>query len=300
MVSASATPRVMGAISARSRSRVAGMLRREWVLVVAGAVLLVVALFAILDPVIVPVDLGFTDLANSFAPPAWAGGTWTHPLGTDNLGHDTLSQLAYGARSSLVVAVAAAFGAGVIGTAVGLISGYLGGVLDGIVSQLAAAQLALPLIFVAIAIAMVLGPSQLTVIIAISFANWVPFARVVRAETMVLRESDFVSLARLSGSSTPRLLARHILPNTRRSIIVLATQAFGEGILMESSLGYLGLGVQPPDVSLGLMIANAQIYISSDPRLIIAPVVLLAAAALSANLVGDRVNDLFDPMNVGR
>ncbi len=284
----------------RPRRSFLGFARREPALVAACSWLLLVALFAILQPVIAPRDLVLTDLANSYFPPVWLGGAWDHPLGTDNLGRDVVSQLAHGVRSSLVVAATAAFGAGLLGAAIGLLSGYFGGFIDSIVSQLVAAQLALPLIFVAVAVAMALGPSQVTVIVAIALSNWVPFARVVRSEVVVLRESDFVALAKVSGATTTRLLSRHILPNAQRSIVVLMTQSFGEGILIESSLGYLGLGVQPPNVSLGLMISNAQVYISSYPLLIIIPVVLLASIALASNIAGDRANDAFDPLNARR
>jgi peptide/nickel transport system permease protein len=264
--------------------------------VVAATLLTGVALMAILAPLLARQDLGLVDLSRTLLPPAWAGGgSWAHPLGTDQLGRDILGRVAYGARISLVVAMASALMACLFGTLVGLLSGYFEGWIDVIAARVIEAQLSLPVILVALAIVIAVGPSLQTVILAIAISSWVPYARVVRSEVLVLKRSDFVALSVVTGLRSATILRRHILPNVLPSVIILASLNFSHAIIYESSLSYLALGVQPPLVSWGQMIAQSRIYLASAPWLVLAPALTLAVTALSANILGDALRDRLDP-----
>jgi peptide/nickel transport system permease protein len=196
---------------------------------------------------------------------------------------------------SLLVALTAALAASLIGTVVGLISGYSEGWGDIVLSRVIEAQLSLPVILVALSIAISLGPSFRTTVLAIAITSWVPYARVVRSEVLVLKRSDFTALAIVTGLRSSKILWRHILPNVLPSVVVLATQNFGQAIVYEAGLSFLGIGVQPPDVSWGLMIAQSYLYIISVPWLVLAPAFALALTALSTNLLGDIIRDRLDP-----
>jgi peptide/nickel transport system permease protein len=264
--------------------------------VAAVAVLAGVVLAAIVRPWLDPEPLGRVDLGRTFLPPVWSlQGTWSHPLGTDQLGRDIFTRLAYGARLSLLVAVTAAGLSAIVGTLVGLLTGYFEGWIDVVAARLIEAQLSLPLILVALAMVVGFGTSVPTLIAAIAISTWVPYARVVRSEVLVLKRSDFVALSIVTGLRHPTILWRHILPNVLPSVIVLASQNFGQAIIYEASLSYLGLAVQPPGVSWGLMIAQARIFLSSQAWLVLAPALALAVTALAANVLGDLVRDRLDP-----
>jgi len=196
---------------------------------------------------------------------------------------------------SLLVAVSSVFLASSIGTLVGLISGYFEGWIDVVAARIIEAQLSLPLILVALAIVIALGSSFQTVVLAIALSSWVPFARIVRSEVLVLKHHDFVDLAVVAGLGGPAIIRRHILPNVLPSVVVLASQNFGQAIIYEASLSYLSLGVQPPQVSWGFMIAQSRIYLASVPLLVLAPAVTLAVTALSANILCDLLRDRLDP-----
>jgi peptide/nickel transport system permease protein len=189
----------------------------------------------------------------------------------------------------------AALAASLIGTVVGLISGYSEGWGDIVLSRVIEAQLSLPVILVALSIAISLGPSFRTTVLAIAITSWVPYARVVRSEVLVLKRSDFTALAIVTGLRSSKILWRHILPNVLPSVVVLATQNFGHAIVYEAGLSFLGIGVQPPDVSWGLMIGQSYLYIISVPWLVLAPAFALALTALSTNLLGDIIRDRLDP-----
>jgi peptide/nickel transport system permease protein len=274
----------------------AGARRVPALAVAAIAVLAAVVVAALVRPWVDPEPLGRVDLGRTFLPPIWSeGGTWRHPLGTDQLGRDVFTRLAYGARLSLLVAVTAAGLSAIVGTAVGLLTGYFEGWIDVVASRVIEAQLSLPLILVALALVVGFGASVPTLIAAIAISTWVPYARVVRSEVLVLRRSDFVALSIVTGLRPPTILWRHVLPNVLPSVIVLASQSFGQAIIYEASLSYLGLAVQPPGVSWGLMIAQARIFLSSRAWLVLAPALALAVTALAANILGDLVRDRLDP-----
>jgi peptide/nickel transport system permease protein len=275
---------------------VAGVARNT-VANVAIAELAAVILLAIFAPVVSPQRLGYQqiDLSHVLAPPVWGGGTWARPLGTDQLGRDVFTLLAYGARTSMTVAICVVLIGSTIGTLTGLLAGYYGGWLDAVVSRLAETQLSLPLMVVGLVIVVALGPSLVTIVAVIVFVSWVSYARVVRAETLVLRETDFVALSIVAGARWYHILYRDLLPNIRSSVIVLASLNFGSAILDEAALSYLGLGIQPPQSSWGLMVNTYRIYITSDPGLVFFPAAILAVTALSANVLGDFLRERLDP-----
>jgi peptide/nickel transport system permease protein len=225
----------------------------------------------------------------------WDGGTISHVLGTDNLGRDLLERLAYGARVSLLVGIASTVLASLIGSIIGLLAGYVGGWLDAVLARIIDAQLCFPTILLGLSFAAFLPPSLYVIVLAISLSIWPMYARVVRAEVLVVRQSDFVALAIAGGMRRAAIMRRHILPNVLPMVVVLASQNFGLAVIYEAALSYLGIGVQPPATSLGLMIADGQVYLTSNPWVVFAPVIVLASISLAVNVLGDRLRDAFDP-----
>lgn len=263
---------------------------------ICGIVLVVAVIAAVFGPLLVGSHSATEiNLAETFRPPVWDGGSWSQPLGTDNLGRDQVARLVAGARVSMLVGALSVLFAGVVGVAMGVISGYAGRWPDAVVSRIIDAQLSLPLIIVALGAVVALGPSLATVVFVISVTAWVPYAKVIRSEVLSIRERDYIALARVAGLRPARIVVRHVLVNVRSTAIVLGTLDFGRAIVTESGMSFLGLGVQPPQVSWGLMIADAQAYISSHPGLILIPSALLVAVALAANILGDWLRDRLDP-----
>ncbi len=219
---------------------------------------LVVAV-ALLAPLLAPHAYDDQDLSRSLLPPAWmAGADLSFPLGTDYQGRDLLSRLMFGARTSLTVGVSAALLAGLIGVPLGLAAGFLGGWVDDLIMRVADAQLAFPPIVLAVGVLAVTGPSLPAVVVLLGIIGWVQFARVVRAQTLSLREREFVAAARVVGAGSARILFRHVLPNTLGPVLVIATVNVSSMILTEASLSFLGLGVRPPTPAWGSMLSEAR------------------------------------------
>jgi len=254
----------------------------------AVAIVVALALIAIVVPLVSSEPPGSVHLERTVQSPVFSGGQWAHPLGTDDLGRDVLLQLAHALRVSALVAVVSVALAGTGGALLGLISGYRGGWIDFVVGRLTEAQMALPLLVVAMTLVISLGPSLSTLVLAIALSGWVPFARLVRSETLALREREFVTLARLSGVRNWTIIMRHLLPNVVPTTLILATQQVAVAVIEESSLSFLGLGVQPPQTSLGLMIGQTRVHMQSDPWLPLIPVLALVVLALAVNLIGDQ------------
>jgi peptide/nickel transport system permease protein len=234
-------------------------------------------------------------LNQAFRPPVWDGGTISHVFGTDQLGRDLLQRLAYGARVSLLVGLASTIVASLIGVTIGLLAGYVGGWLDAVLARVADAQLCFPAILLGLSFAAFLPPSLYVIVLAIALSTWPMYTRVVRAEVLVVRQSDFVALAIAGGMRRGAIMRRHILPNVLPIVVVLASQNFGLAVIYEAALSYLGVGVQPPGTSLGLMISDGQVYLTSNPWVVFAPVIVLASISLAVNVLGDRLRDVFDP-----
>ncbi|HEV8306651.1 MAG TPA: ABC transporter permease [Methylomirabilota bacterium] len=261
----------------------------------AVVVLVALTLVASGAPVLAPHDPFAQNLDGRLAPPAWAGGTPTHWLGTDQLGRDILSRLIFGARVSLIVALMAVVIAGVTGVVMGLLAGYYGGLVDEVLMRLADLRMALPFILLVIALIAVFGPSLVLVIAILGLTGWVAYARVLRAEVLSLREREFVVAARALGATDLRLVFRHILPNGIASAIVIASLELAQMIVVESSLSFLGLGVQPPTPSWGNMLGEGRDYVQSKWWLATFPGLAIALTTVSVNLVGDWLRDRLDP-----
>jgi peptide/nickel transport system permease protein len=245
---------------------------------------------------IAPHDPNGLDLGSAFKPPSWLeGGSIDYLLGTDNLGRDIFSRIIAGARISLEVAIYAIVISGGIGALIGMIAGYFGKSVDAIIMRLVDIQMSIPSLALALVIATVLSPSLTTVIVVISITYWTWYARIIRGEILSLKERDYVALARIAGCSTATIFARHLLPNILNTLLVLASLQVGQVIIFEASLSFLGLGIQSPDVSWGLMLADARNYITNAWWAITLPGVAIMLTCLSANLIGDWLRDTLDP-----
>ncbi len=218
-----------------------------------------------------------------------------HPLGTDDLGRDTLARIAQGARVSMQAGVLATLLAMAVGVPLGLIAGYYRGWADLVISRMTDLLLAFPFLILAVGMAAILGPSLRNVIIALGISALPSFIRVTRGEVLGLREQDYVAGAVADGAGDARILRRYILPNALSPLLVQATVTVPEAIIGESVLSFLGLGVQPPTPSWGTMLSAAQGFLSQAPLLAVFPGVAIALAALSFNLVGDGLRDTLDP-----
>jgi peptide/nickel transport system permease protein len=262
-----------------------------------GATLLgAIVVLALLAPVLAPEDPYAQDLARRLIPPVWyAKGTWTHVFGTDNLGRDYLSRTIYGARVSLLIGFSVMVISGLIGTALGLTAGYFGGRVDMAVTFLTTVRLAMPLILVALAVVATIGGSLLVVVCVLGLLKWDRFAVVMRAATQQVRALDYVAAAECVGASTPRIMLGEILPNVAPQLFVVATIEAASAILLEAALSFLGLGVQPPLPSWGLMIAEAKSYMFFSFWLIAIPGTALAILVLAINIVGDGIRDVAAP-----
>jgi peptide/nickel transport system permease protein len=251
---------------------------------------------ALLAPVLGPHDPLDQDIARRLLPPAWfAGGSPEHFLGTDQLGRDILSRIIYGSRISLLIGLLSVALSLPIGVCVGLVAGYFGGRLDDVIMRLADVQLAFPFILLAITIAGVLGPSPRNVILILAIGGWVVYARLARGQVLSLREKEFVEAARGLGLGHGRILLRHVLPNVLTPIIVVATFSVAQMILLESSLSFLGLGVQPPTPSWGGMLNDGRAYITIAWWLMTFPGAAIMLTVLGINFLGDWLRDLLDP-----
>jgi peptide/nickel transport system permease protein len=261
-----------------------------------GLIILAVAVAAILAPLITHYDPAAQNLAERFVPPMWAEkGSLAHMLGTDNLGRDYLARLLYGARISLIIGLLTVLISGTIGTALGVAAGYWGGWIDLVVNFVVTIRLTLPVVLVALVVVALVGSSLLLMILVIGLLLWYRFAIVVRSATQQLAQREFIIAARAIGSSTPRTLFREILPNVAGPLIVISSIEFAHAILLEATLSFLGLGVQPPQVSWGLMVAEAKSQLLFRPWMVAIPGVALVLLIFAVNLVGDAVRDATTP-----
>jgi len=264
---------------------------------VGAGLLLLIGLIALLAPWLAPHDPYAQDLANRSLPPFWntERGGWLHPLGTDPLGRDYLSRLMYGARISLLIGLSVALISGLIGTTMGLLAGYFGGKMDLAVTFLVTTRLAMPVILVALATVAMIGGSLWVVIVVLGLLKWDRFAVVMRSATQQVRSLDYVAAAQSAGASTTRILLGEVLPNVVPQLIVVATLEAASAILLEAALSFLGLGVQPPLPSWGLMISEAKAYMFFSFWLIAIPGTALALLIFAINLAGDGLHDLLSP-----
>jgi peptide/nickel transport system permease protein len=271
--------------------------RRTRRLVAAGG-LFVLALVAVAlaAPWLSPQDPTRQSLRGRLAAPTREGADGrAHVLGTDHLGRDVLSRVIWGARVSLLVGFAAVVVGGLIGATLGLVAGYRGGWLDSVIMTLADAQLAFPFILLSIGIIAVLGPSFPTLILVIGLSGWMSYARVLRSQVLVLRSREFVDAIQALGGSVGRVVVRHILPNVLSSLVVIATLELARAIVLEATLSFLGLGVQPPTPSWGGMVQEGREYLDSAWWISTYPGLVLMLTSLVVSRTGDWLRDLLDP-----
>jgi peptide/nickel transport system permease protein len=264
----------------------------------ATVILLGVILMAVFAPLLAPDDPLGQDLNRRLTPPVWTEtGTWTHPLGTDMMGRDYLSRIIYGARISLIIGFCAMAISGVLGTVMGVCAGYFGGRVDMLITFLLTTRLTLPVIMVALALVAVAGSSLKVVIFVLGFLLWDRFTVVMRSATMQVRNLDYVRAASAIGASTRRIIFSEILPNVLGNLLVIATFEIAHAILLEAALSFLGLGVQPPTPSWGLMVAEAKDYLLFEPHLVMLPGFAIFILVVAINLLGDGARDIFAPEN---
>lgn len=270
--------------------------RQHRTFVLGVAILVLMVALALLAPLIAPHDPYLQDLTRRTVPPVWyPKGDWLHPLGTDQLGRDYLSRILYGARISLLIGASVVVISGVIGTTLGLLAGYFGGRIDMIVTFIVTTRLAMPVILVALAVVAIIGGSLPVVILVLGLLKWDRFAVVMRSATQQVRSLDYVAAADAAGASTWRIITGEVLPNVAPHLIVVATLEMGSAILLEAALSFLGLGVQPPLPSWGLMISEAKAYMFFSFWLIALPGAALAALIFAINMAGDGLRDILAP-----
>ncbi|HVY51622.1 MAG TPA: ABC transporter permease [Devosia sp.] len=269
-------------------------------LMAGGCVLIAIVLMALFAGWLSPHDPYDQQLARKLIPPIWHESpkvTWDHPLGTDHLGRDYLSRLFYGAQVSLLIGFSAMLISGVIGTVLGVLAGYFGGRTDMVVNFIITTRLSMPVVLVALAVVAIIGSSLSVVIWVLGLLIWDRFAVVMRSATQQVRSLEFVTAAEAVGCSPARILLTEIAPNVMNHLIVVATLEMAHAILLEAALSFLGLGVQPPTPSWGLMISEAKGLMYFDPWLISIPGLALFMLVLSINLVGDGLRDVTAPEN---
>lgn len=266
------------------------MVRENKLAVISFGVIILFILAAVVAPLLTPYTYDEMDLANRLAPPSAA-----HLLGTDEGGRDVFTRLLYGARVSLLIGIVPTLLSMAIGAALGILAGFAGGKTDTVIMRIADVMLAFPSILLAMVLMYMLGDGLINIFLTLSIVNWASVARVVRAETLRLKELEYVEAARVTGVSRSKILLRHILPNCIPTLIVLFTLNVPSSILTESGLSFLGLGVQPPAASWGLMVNQGRQYLYTAPWLSFAPCVAIMLTVLAFNFLGDGLRDVMDP-----
>jgi peptide/nickel transport system permease protein len=257
--------------------------------------LLPIVLFGLFAPLFYTHDPSAMNPSVSLRPPLMFGGDVSYFLGTDHLGRDIFSKIVAGARASLIAASAGVFLAGVLGIFLGMAAGYFGGWIDEIIMRIVDIQMSIPVILLTILISAALGGGLTTVTICIALVFWTQYARVIRGETLSIREREFVALARIAGCGPARMLVKHILPNLVSTSTVVASLQLGRAIIIEASITFLGLGIQPPQTAWGLMMAEGRMYLSTAWWLPTFAGLAIVITVLGANLMGDWVRDKLDP-----
>jgi len=274
----------------RGRRGVIGFLRSERLGAVAAAVIVLLALAALFAPAVAPHDPLTQDRTAFMDAPSGS-----YFFGTDDLGRDIFSRLLHGARISLYVGAMTVALSLVLGTALGAISGYFGGFIDTVIQRFVDAILAVPGLILALFIAALLGPSTRNVILALTILETPRFARIARGEMVQIRRQEYVEAAKVLGARPRWVLLRHGVPNMAAPLVVVASLVFGQAIVAEAGLSFLGIGTPPPDPSWGLMLSQASRYLESAPWMVIFPGATLSAAVLAFNIFGDALRDYFDP-----
>ena len=262
-------------------------------LLILAGLLFIPAIFA---DVIAPHDPVKINLSDRLQPPAWLeGGSFTYFLGTDRQGFDILSRIVHGARISLAISLLAIALGGGVGTLLGLIAAYRGGWVDTLIMRIVDIKLAFPSILLALVLVAVMGGGFTTVVLVIALLLWARFARMLRGEALSIKEQDFIARAQVAGASPMRIMMRHIFPNVVNTVVVLATLEIGHVIILESTLSFLGAGLQQPTPAWGLMVADGRTLIVSAWWLFFFPTLAIVLTVLAMNLLGDWLRDRLDP-----
>ena len=262
----------------------------------ASALLALFIILAIFAPLIAPHDPYDSDLLRRLQPPGWIdGGDWSYPLGCDALGRDILSRIIYGARISIFVGVAVVLLAAIVGTLAGLAAGYFGGAVDVVVSRVVDVLLAFPYLIFAIGLMGMMGPGLENIILALVYKEWTISCRVIRGETLVARAQEYVEAAQAVGASSAHIMLREILPNVLSALTVVATTRMATIIILEASLSFLGIGVQPPLASWGSMVADGRQYLLEAWWVSTLPGIAILLLVLSINIASQSLRDAFDP-----
>lgn len=270
--------------------KIKNMIKTNKVAAISGILILLIIVTAVLAPLMAPYDPYAIDLLSRLKGPSVA-----HLLGTDELGRDVLSRIIYGSRVSLFVGLVPTLLSMVIGAVLGLISGYFGGKVDFVIMRLADVVLAFPSLLLAMVIMYTLGASTFNLFIALTIINWAGTARVVRSQTMSLKEKEFIEAARSIGVKDSVIMFKHLLPNCLPSLIVLFTTNIPGAILSEANLSFLGVGAQPPQASWGLMVNNGKKFLFTNPVMALAPGIAILVIVLTFNFLGDGLRDAIDP-----
>ena len=270
--------------------------RAPWLAYAGIGFVLLLVLVAVSAPWIAPQDPLRQTLRGRLGPPTLEGADGlAHLLGTDQLGRDVLSRVIYGSRVSLMVGFSAVMIGGLLGSTLGLLAGFAGRRVDGVIMTVADAQLAFPFILLAIGIIAVLGPSFPTLVVVIGLSGWVSYARILRAQVLSLRSREFVEAVHALGGSTLRIIAQHVLPNVLSTIVVIATLELARSIVLEATLSFLGLGIQPPTPSWGGMIQEGREYLDSAWWISTCPGIVLMLTSIVVSRTGDWLRDVLDP-----
>ena len=266
------------------------LIRQNKLAAASAVLILLIILAAVFAPLVAPYDHLAQSLTDRLQTPSMA-----HWLGTDELGRDVLSRIIFGARISLTIGLVPTLISMAIGTVLGLCAGVYGGKVDFVIMRLADVMLAFPSLLLAMVVMYTMGGGLINIFIALSLINWASTARVVRSQTLSLKEKEYVEAARSIGVSRWKIMFRHILPNCLPSLIVLFTLNIPSAILSEASLSFLGVGAQPPSASWGLMAVRGKKYLFSEPWLCIAPSAAIMIVVLAFNFLGDGLRDVLDP-----
>ncbi|MFD1174417.1 ABC transporter permease [Oceanobacillus picturae] len=261
-------------------------------------IVLIVVLVAIFADLIVPHDPAENNLSGMLLPPFWMdGGSTSYLLGTDNLGRDIFSRIIVGTRVSLLVGIFSVVLAGIIGLLVGVAAGYYGKWVDTILMRIVDSFLAIPSILFILVVLAVFEPSIMTLIVVIGLTNWVSYARVVRSEVLSVKERDFVRASHSIGTKNTTIIKKHIVPNIISSFIVISALSVATTIILEASLSFLGLGIQPPDVSWGAMLTDGRNYLATNWWIATFPGIVITITVLGIIFLGDWLRDVLDPRN---
>lgn len=299
---------VITAPAGESRIRRFGRWLRKWAGLLFSSpsgtigfiILMIVVLASVFAPLLSPWDPAKQNIVEKLIPPFWCErGVPEHILGTDSLGRDVLTRCIYGARVSLLVGICSVIVAGVIGTLLGLVSGYYGGWADRIIMRIADAFHAIPRILLAMVVLFVMKPSVMTLIMVIGVTNWVSYARLIRGEVLSIKEKEYVKASRTIGAGNFAIMRRHIMPNVFAQFIVVSTISVASSIIIEATMSFLGLGIQPPTVSWGVMLADGRNYLATQWWVCTFPGVAITLTVLAIMFLGNWLRDVLDPKNQG-